>query len=192
MKRDVTRKQFLHLSLGATAAAILLPACGGDDGDDTGAGTDATTGGTDPTTEGSTNPSDATVDPSTSGDPTVDPSTSGDPTVDPSTSGTGTESTGAVDTTDGESGTTGGGACTSDPTAEIGSNHAMGPHAMTVSLAEVEAGVEVQYNIMGASGHPHTVVLTAEDFATLQATGSVVVESSTDAMHSHTVTVTCA
>lgn len=191
MKRDVTRKQFLHLSLGATAAAILLPACGGDDGDDTGAGTDATTGGTDPTTEGSTNPSDATVDPSTSGDPTVDPSTSGDPTVDPSTSGTGTESTGAVDTTDGESSTTGAAGCDSEPTAEIGTNHNPGPHSVTVTLAEVQAGVEIEYDITGESAHSHTLVLTAEDFATLQATGSVVVESSFD-FHSHTVTVTCA
>lgn len=191
MKRDVTRKQFLHLSLGATAAAILLPACGGDDGDDTGANTDATTGGTNPTTEGSSSASDPTVDPSTSGDPTVDPSTSGDPTVDPSTSGTGTESTGAVDTTDGESGTTGGGACTSDPTVEFVSNHNPGPHVLVVTLAEVEAGVEMQYNIQGQSGHPHTVVLTAEDFATLQQTGSIQVESSNDAMHTHVINVTC-
>lgn len=191
MKRDVTRKQFLHLSLGATAAAILLPACGGDDGDDTGANTDATTGGTNPTTEGSSSASDPTVDPSTSGDPTVDPSTSGDPTVDPSTSGTGTESTGAVDTTDGESGTTGAAGCSADPTAEIGNNHNPGPHTLTVTLAEVEAGVEIQYDIQGQSGHPHTLVITAGDFATLQATGSVIVESSFDG-HSHSVTVTCA
>lgn len=190
MKRDVTRKQFLHLSLGATAAAILLPACGGDDGDDTGAGTDASTGATNPTTEGSTNPIDPTGDPSTSGDPTVDPSATGDTSGDPSTSGPGTESTGAADST-GDSGTTGAAGCTADPTAEIGNNHNPGPHAVTVTLAEVEAGVEIQYDIQGQSGHPHTLVITAGDFATLQATGSVIVESSFDG-HSHTVTVTCA
>ncbi len=75
---------------------------------------------------------------------------------------------------------------------EIGGNHPAGPHVMTVSLAEVEAGVEVQYNIMGASGHTHTVVLTAEHFATLQATGSVMVDSSFDFGHPHAITVTCA
>lgn len=191
MKRDVTRKQFLHLSLGATAAAILLPACGGDDGDDTGAGTDATTGGTNPTTEGSTNPIDPTEDPSTSGDTTADPSTSGDPTENPSTSGPGTESTGAVDTT-GDSGTTGAAGCGADPTVDFVSNHNPGPHALVVTLAEVEAGVEIQYNIQGQSGHPHTVVLTAEDFATLQQTGSIQVESSFDAGHTHAINVTCA
>lgn len=184
MKRDVTRKQFLHLSLGATAAAILLPACGGDDGDDTGAGTDASTGATNPTTEGSlTNPSDPTVDPSTSGDPTVDPSATGDTSGDPSTSGPGTESTGAVDTT-GDSGTTGAAGCSADPTADF-SDHA---HTLTVPLADIQAGVEMVYNAGGA--HTHTVTLTAEDFATLLETGTVQVQSSLD-IHMHTVTLTC-
>jgi hypothetical protein len=183
MKRDVTRKQFLHLSLGATAAAILLPACGGDDGDDTGAGTDATTGGTNPTTEGSTNPIDPTEDPSTSGDTTADPSTSGDPTEDPTTGGTSTESTGAVDTT-GDSGTTGAAGCGADPTADFD----LHDHTLTVPFADIQAGVEMVYNAGGA--HTHTVTLTAQDFATLLETGTVQVQSSFDG-HPHTVTLTC-
>ena len=73
--------------------------------------------------------------------------------------------------------------------AAIGTNHG---HSMTVSAADVTAGVDKTYQIQGTSQHPHAVVLTAAHFATLRQTGTVTVTSSTDAMHSHSVTVTCA
>jgi hypothetical protein len=62
---------------------------------------------------------------------------------------------------------------------------------LVVTLAEVQAGVEVSYDIMGASPHTHSVVITAEDFAVLQEQGMVVVTSSFDSMHEHQITVMC-
>jgi hypothetical protein len=74
-------------------------------------------------------------------------------------------------------------------TAMIGSNHG---HAIAVSAADVNAGIEKMYPIQGSSQHPHTVTLTAADFATLRETGTLMVMSSMDANHRHAVTVTCA
>lgn len=70
----------------------------------------------------------------------------------------------------------------------IAANHG---HAMTVSPADVTAGVEKTYQIQGTSIHPHTVVITAADFATLKATGTVTVSSSEESRHTHDVKVTC-
>ncbi len=71
----------------------------------------------------------------------------------------------------------------------IGSNHG---HTMTVSKAEVAAAVEKTYDIQGTSAHPHSVTVTAADFAKLANNMDVVVMSTTNSMHSHSVTVRCA
>lgn len=71
----------------------------------------------------------------------------------------------------------------------IGSNHG---HTLTVSQADIKAGVDKTYDITGSSSHPHTVTLTAADFATLAAGQTVDKTSSTDSAHSHSVTVACA
>ena len=73
--------------------------------------------------------------------------------------------------------------------AAIGSNHG---HAITVSAADVNAGVEKTYPIQGSSQHPHSVTLTAANFTTLRTTGTLMVMSTQDAGHRHAVTVTCA
>lgn len=72
--------------------------------------------------------------------------------------------------------------------ATIGSNHG---HVIMVTTAEANAGVDKTYQIQGTSTHPHTVMITAANFATLRAAGTVIVTSSTNASHSHSVTVTC-
>jgi hypothetical protein len=72
--------------------------------------------------------------------------------------------------------------------AAIADNHG---HAITVSIADVNAGVDKTYQIQGASGHPHTVMIKAADFAKLKTMFTVTVVSSLDANHTHTVTVTC-
>ena len=72
--------------------------------------------------------------------------------------------------------------------ATIGSNHG---HAITVTAAEANAGVDKTYQIQGTSLHPHSVTITAAQFTMLRTAGTITVTSSTDAMHSHTVTVTC-
>ena len=73
--------------------------------------------------------------------------------------------------------------------AAIGSNHG---HSISVPIADVNAGVDKTYQIQGSSTHPHSVLITAANFAALKMMGSISVMSSQDAMHRHAVTVTCA
>ena len=47
----------------------------------------------------------------------------------------------------------------------IGTNHPEA-HTMEVTAAEVEAGADMTYDIMGASAHTHSVTLTAEAMET--------------------------
>lgn len=79
----------------------------------------------------------------------------------------------------------GSGACGAD----ITSNHG---HTLSVSQADVTAGVDKTYNIQGGAPHDHTVTLTAAHFASLAQGKSVSVTSSSAAAHDHSVTVTCA
>jgi len=70
-------------------------------------------------------------------------------------------------------------------------NHAF---EMAVSAADVAAGLEKVYDIQGTAPHPHTLTITAADFADIAADGSKDIASSEDqgqALHSHMVTVTC-
>ena len=73
--------------------------------------------------------------------------------------------------------------------AAIANNHG---HAITVTAAEANAGVDKTYSIQGTSQHPHSVTITAADFAMLRSAGTITVMSSLDASHRHNVTVTCA
>lgn len=70
----------------------------------------------------------------------------------------------------------------------IAGNHG---HSMTVSKADVMAGVQKDYNIQGSSAHPHTVTVTAEMFALLQQNMVVTAKSSTDNGHPHDITIEC-
>jgi len=70
----------------------------------------------------------------------------------------------------------------------ISNNHG---HALDLPPADVAAGVEKTYSIKGASNHPHDVTITAAQFATLAAGGTVTVASTVVGGHAHQVTVTC-
>ncbi len=74
--------------------------------------------------------------------------------------------------------------------ATIGANHS---HTLTVSEADVMAGMDRTYDIMGGSPHGHMVTITAAQFATLAMAGggSIMVTSTTTNAHTHTVTVSC-
>ncbi len=78
---------------------------------------------------------------------------------------------------------------TCTPSIEIDSNHG---HAMTVSAADVAAGIAKSYNIKGASGHAHAVTVTAAMFATLRSAGTVIAASTEVSFHTHDVTINCA
>jgi hypothetical protein len=74
-------------------------------------------------------------------------------------------------------------------TTSISANHG---HALSVSIADLQAGAEKTYSIKGASGHPHAVTLTVAHFETLRSGSSITVTSSNVAGHTHAVSVSCA
>jgi hypothetical protein len=80
---------------------------------------------------------------------------------------------------------------TNGTTVQIGNNHG---HALVVTASEINAGVDKTYDIMGTSDHPHSVTVTAANFATLQsnANGSVMVTSTSGGGHTHSVLIFCA
>lgn len=80
------------------------------------------------------------------------------------------------------------GACDDDPDVTIGGNHG---HELEVPLGDVADGERVTYDIQGSSPHTHAVVLTAEDFERLREGGQVMVTSSVEDAHSHSITVRC-
>ena len=77
--------------------------------------------------------------------------------------------------------------CTT-PAVAISGNHG---HVLTVSLADVNAGVDKTYDIMGTSAHTHSVTVTAADFTTIKAGTTRMVVSTTGGGHTHSVTVMC-
>lgn len=60
-----------------------------------------------------------------------------------------------------------------------------------VTQADVDAGANKTYDIQGTSNHPHSVTITAAQFAMLKSGQTVSLSSSTDDNHTHTVTVMC-
>ncbi len=98
----------------------------------------------------------------------------------------------------GTGGTAGGGGaggasagdCTNNGTnVVIGTNHG---HALTVDKADVVAGVDKTYDIMGGSMHTHSVTLKAAEFMMLAQNQQVTLTSTMGGAHTHTVTITCA
>jgi len=81
--------------------------------------------------------------------------------------------------------------CRSGGSAAVGTNHSTAPHSLSIDAADFTAAAEKTYNIQGASAHPHTIVVTAANFAALKRGESVNITSSTDNMHSHVVTLSC-
>jgi hypothetical protein len=84
----------------------------------------------------------------------------------------------------------GGNACEAHPPSDtISANHG---HTLTVTQADVAAGVLKMYSIMGTAAHDHTVSVTSNSFDTLKSGQSVTITSTTNADHSHSVTIVCA
>ena len=74
-------------------------------------------------------------------------------------------------------------------TATIGANHG---HSITVTAADITAGVDKTYDIKGTSAHPHAVTVSAAMFTMLKAGMAIMVTSTVGGAHTHAVTVTCA
>jgi hypothetical protein len=205
MKSQMNRKTFLQATLATTLTGLVAcsgegedPAGGDGDGDmgSGGAGTGgAGTGGSN--TGGSNTGGSNTGGSNTGGSNTGGAGTGGDASTGGAATGGDTGSGGAA--TGGDAGTGGdgtggeaGGACAA-VMAEWVDNHEQGAHAfmMEVSAADVEAGVEKVYNVQGASQHPHTLTVSAQNFADLATNGMVELLTSEDFGHDHTIILTC-
>ena len=73
--------------------------------------------------------------------------------------------------------------------SSITANHG---HVLKVSVNDIEAGVDKQYDIMGTATHSHNVTVTATNFATLKTNQQIQVSSTSGDSHTHSVTVSCA
>jgi hypothetical protein len=80
--------------------------------------------------------------------------------------------------------------CTNNGTVDtIAMNHG---HVLTVAKEDVVAGVDKTYDIQGTATHTHSVTVTAAMFTMLKGNMAASLTSTTNAMHSHGVTITCA
>ena len=92
----------------------------------------------------------------------------------------------------GSGGASGGNACDSnEPMEAIADNHPAGPHALTVSPADVAAGANKTYSIQGSSGHDHSITISAAQFSMLKAGASITTLSTSGGGHTHSVSVAC-
>jgi hypothetical protein len=73
--------------------------------------------------------------------------------------------------------------------ADFTQNHG---HVLVISVADIAAGVERTYDIMGTSLHTHSVTITSEQFAMLQTNRSITAMTTVTSSHSHSVVVLCA
>lgn len=79
----------------------------------------------------------------------------------------------------------GGGGNSGDETGTVSANHG---HEAVITSAELAAGNAITLDITGTADHPHTVTLTMDEVAMIDAGDTVVKTSSTDGGHLHTVT----
>lgn len=73
--------------------------------------------------------------------------------------------------------------------SSITNNHG---HSLTVSKADIEAGIDKTYSIQGVADHNHEITITATDFNTLKSNMQIGENSTTVQSHSHSVTISCA
>jgi hypothetical protein len=67
----------------------------------------------------------------------------------------------------------------------ISANHG---HQITITAAQITAGGALSLDIRGSATHPHTISLTAAQVASIGQNQQVSVVSTTEELHSHTVT----
>ena len=72
-----------------------------------------------------------------------------------------------------------------DVTGSISSNHG---HSAVITRAQLTAGGELLLDIQGDADHPHTVPLGPGHLTTIASGQRVVINSTAEELHSHTVT----
>ncbi|WKB81302.1 hypothetical protein QYR09_16320 [Cellulophaga lytica] len=64
-------------------------------------------------------------------------------------------------------------------------------HTLEIATADIISGATKVYTLIGATGHEHMLTITAEDFATLKTNNTITIAASTNAGHTHAVTIGC-
>ena len=86
-------------------------------------------------------------------------------------------------------GTAAAGNCLANGTsATIAANHG---HALTVTKADVAAGVDKTYDIQGTAAHTHSFTVTAAMFAELAANMAAGASTTVTLAHQHAITINC-
>jgi hypothetical protein len=168
--KKLDRKDFLTSTVAALAT-VTLGGCSSEDSDDGG----TETGGTGGTATGGTSGS-ATGGTATGGTATGGTATGGSAP----TGGTGGSGAGGA----------GGGGGTLTCSNTMSGDHM---HPLTIPPSDIERGYQDAPYILqeGGTGHTHTLVLDSYEFVYLNAGVTMEHESSTDAGHSHLVTMDC-
>ena len=77
---------------------------------------------------------------------------------------------------------------TNGPASVIGTNHS---HTITIPAADIVNETPGTFELTIGAAHTHTLSLTLAEIQSLKMSGSLVKDSSNDAGHSHSVTITC-
>ncbi|MGJ8733234.1 MAG: hypothetical protein ACSHW4_08805 [Cellulophaga sp.] len=65
-------------------------------------------------------------------------------------------------------------------------------HLLEVTKQDITNGTTKTYNLEGSAGHMHMLTITTEDFATLKTNNAITIATSTNAGHTHAITIGCA
>jgi hypothetical protein len=63
---------------------------------------------------------------------------------------------------------------------------------ITVTKADIAAGIDKAYHIMGAAAHDHILTITAAQFAMLAQNANISDTSTLTLAHDHIITISCA
>lgn len=70
----------------------------------------------------------------------------------------------------------------------IAGNHS---HTLNITIQDITNGTQKNYTLDGATGHTHMLTITAEHFTILKTNNAVTLATSTNAGHTHAVTIGC-
>ena len=180
--KKLDRKEFLTSTVAAFAT-VTLGGCSGGSDDDGGTESGGGTGGT--SMGGSATGGSATGGSATGGSATGGSATGGSATGGSATGGSATGGTAGSG-----AGGDGGGGGTLTCTNTMTGDHM---HPLTIPPSDIERGYQdAPYILMeGGTGHTHTLTLDPYEFVYLNAGVAMEHESTTDAGHSHVVTINC-
>lgn len=64
-------------------------------------------------------------------------------------------------------------------------------HTLEIPKEDIINGSTKVYTLIGATGHDHMITLTSENFTTLKNNNAITIATSTNAGHTHAITIGC-